>query len=288
MNPAPPQPSQPQGERIRTIAVDDEPLALHGLAAFLTADPGIELVDTCASGEDAVTSIRRLRPDLVLLDVQMPGIDGFEVLRRLLPDALPAIVFVTAHGDHAVEAFRVQAIDYVLKPWDDARLAAALDRAKAGIRLHRLGDLHSRIQSLLTTLRPDPALLPAFHPPPPRPPPPPAEPPPADRILVKSAGEILFLRADEIDWIEAEGDYMKLHVASRTHLMRETMARLEQRLDGRRFVRIHRSTIVNLDRVRKLSPSFLGEHEVTLADGTRLRLGRAYQEKLRSLLENAL
>jgi len=204
----------------------------------------------------------------------MPGCDGFQALARLNLDQAPAVVFVTAYDEHALRAFEVNAVDYLLKPYDDARFGAALQRAKEAVRRRQADTVNSRLHQLLDYLQHTP--LPAA----------PAE-PSADRILLKSSGEIFFLKAEEIDWIEAEGDYMKFHVGGRTHLMRETMARLEARLDPQRFIRIHRSTIVNIDRLRKLSPSFAGEYAVILHDGTKLKLSRGYHERIAALLKHA-
>ncbi|MDP3071525.1 MAG: LytTR family DNA-binding domain-containing protein [Opitutaceae bacterium] len=260
---------------IRTVIVDDEPVARRGVRLLLARDPAFEVVGEAASGGEAAALIARLRPDLAFLDVQMPGADGFAALAGLAPAATPAVVFVTAYDEHALRAFEVHAVDYLLKPYDDARFAAALQRAKAEVR-HRAQDRAGAGLGQLMELLARGATAAA-----------PSVPPGGDRILVKSSGEIFFLKADEIDWIEAEGDYMKFHVGPRAHLMRETMARLEARLDARRFVRIHRSTIVNLDRVQKLSPSFAGDYAVTLADGTKLRLSRGYQDRIMPLLQQA-
>jgi two-component system LytT family response regulator len=263
--------------RIRTIIVDDEPAARRGVRLLLERDGAIEVVGEAASGPEAAELIRRVKPDLAFLDVQMPGADGFEVLRQLDPATVPAVVFVTAYDEHALRAFEVNAIDYLLKPYDDARFASALQRAKDAIRRSQADLMNVRLTQLLEYLQQmGGALAPAD------------EERPGERIQQKSSGEIFFLKADEIDWIEAEGDYMKFHVSGRTHLMRETMARLEARLDARRFIRIHRSTIVNLDRVRKLSPAFAGEYAVVLHDGTKLKLSRGYHERLAALLQGGL
>lgn len=263
--------------RIRTLIADDEPTACRGVRLLLGHDPEIEIVAEASDGVMAAELIQRLRPDLVLLDVQMPRCDGFEVLARLDQAQLPVVVFVTAYDEHALRAFEVNAVDYLLKPYEDGRFAAAVMRAKQEVRRRHTEAMNVRLVQLLEYLRQNAAELAA---------------PPAtgggDRILVKSSGEIFFLKAEEIDWIEAEGDYMKFHVAGRSHLMRETMQRLEARLDSRRFVRIHRSTIVNIDRVRKLSPSFAGEYVVMLHDGTKLKLSRGYHDRLAAHLRQSL
>jgi two-component system LytT family response regulator len=263
--------------RIRTIIVDDEPTARRGIRLLLERDGGVEIVGEASGGAEAVERILREKPELAFLDVQMPGCDGFEALAKLDAAATPAVIFVTAYDEHALRAFDVNAVDYLLKPYDDARFAAALLRGKDEVRRRQADTVNSRLTQLLDYLQQSGERAV-----------PPRDEPAGDRILLKSSGEIFFLKADEIDWIEAEGDYMKFHVAGRAHLMRETMARLEARLDPKRFIRIHRSTIVNIDRLRKLSPSFAGEYAVILHDGTKLKLSRGYHERIASLLKEAL
>jgi two-component system LytT family response regulator len=272
-----PEPAERAAPRVRTLIVDDEPAARRGVRLLLERDASVEIVGEAAGGAEAAELIRREKPDLVFLDVQMPGCDGFEALSRLAPAVAPAVVFVTAYDEHALRAFEVNAVDYLLKPYDDARFAAALQRGKQAVRQRASDTVNHRLTQLLDYLQHDPARHGAAK-----------DEGPGDRILLKSSGEIFFLKAEEIDWIEAEGDYMKFHVAGRTHLMRETMARLEARLDPERFIRIHRSTIVNFDRMRKLSPSFAGEYAVILHDGTKLKLSRGYHERIGSLLKQAL
>ena len=248
--------------RIRTLIADDEPIARRGVRLLLERDRGVEIVGEASGGVEAADMILRLRPDLVFLDVQMVGCDGFETLRRVGPEAAPVVVFVTAYDEYALRAFEFNAVDYLLKPYDDIRFAAALDRARDLVLRKRSDGVDDRLARLLAHIEGEGR----------------------DRILLKSSGEIIFLKTAEIDWIEAEGDYVKFHVAGRTHLMRGTMAALEDRLDPARFIRIHRSTIVNADRLRKLSPSFEGEYAVVLQDGTKLRLSRGYQDRIKSLL----
>lgn len=257
--------------RVRTLIVDDEPAARRGVRLLAERDELIDVVGEATGGEEAVNLIVRERPDLVFLDVQMPTCDGFGVLSRIGAADAPVIIFVTAYDDYALRAFDVNAVDYLLKPFDDARFAAALQRAKDAVRNRRGETSDERLNQLLNYLKmTNPTTPPTQR---------------HDRILVKSSGEIFFLKAEEIDWIEAEGDYMKFHVAGKTHMMRETMARLEERLDAKQFIRIHRSTIVNLDRMRKLTPSFAGEYAVVLQDGTKLKLSRGYHERIATLLK---
>lgn len=269
-------PGVPALTRIRTVIVDDEPAARRGVRLLLERDGGVEIVGEASGGAEAAELIARERPELAFLDVQMPGCDGFQALARAGLVNAPAVIFVTAYDEHALRAFEVNAVDYLLKPYDDARFAAALQRAKDEVRRRQADTVNSRLHQLLDYLQhaPQPAAAPAEN--------------AVDRILLKSSGEIFFLKAEEIDWIEAEGDYMKFHVSGRTHLMRETMARLEARLDAKKFIRIHRSTIVNIDRLRKLSPSFAGEYAVILHDGTKLKLSRGYHERIAALLKQSL
>jgi len=265
------------------LIVDDEPAARRGLRLLLARDPELAIVGEAGSGREAVRQLQALRPDLLLLDIEMPELDGFKVLAARTGEPAPAVIFVTAHDEHALRAFRVNAVDYLLKPVEDERFWAAVARAKAALAQRASGDLHARLQQLLAWIQAHPRGVP----------PAPAEPGGApdaitrDRILLKSGGEVLFLKTGEIDWIEAEGDYMKFHAGGRSHLLRETMQRLEARLDPARFIRIHRSTIVNLDRVRKLSPDFAGEYAVVLQDGSKLRLSRGYHDRLFQALKGA-
>ena len=265
----------PVSAPVRTVIVDDEPSARRGIRLLLDQDPSILIVGEAASGPDAVTLITNEKPQLAFMDVQMPGCTGFEALNRLGPASPPVVVFVTAYDEHALKAFEVNAVDYLLKPYDDLRFFEALNRAKRELRRRGVEEVNEQLSRLLSYFqdgggRPEPK----------------AE--GSDRILIKSSGEIFFLKAEEIDWIEADGDYMKFHVGGRAYLMRETMGRLEARLDPKRFVRIHRSTIVNIDRMRKLSPSFAGEYAVVLADGTKLKLSRGYHERIATLMKQVM
>jgi two-component system, LytTR family, response regulator len=252
----------PALSRIRTVIADDEPIARRGIRLLLERDPSIEVVGEASGGIEAADLIVSLRPDLIFLDVQMVGCDGFETLKRVGPTVAPVVIFVTAYDEYALRAFEVNAVDYLLKPYDDSRFAAALARATDLVVRKRNDGTDERLTRLLDHLEGEGR----------------------DRILLKSSGEIIFLKTSEVDWIEAEGDYVKFHAAGRTHLMRGTMASLETTLDSTQFIRIHRSTIVNADRLRKLSPSFEGEYAVVLHDGTKLRLGRSYHDRIRALL----
>ena len=253
---------------IRTLVVDDEPLARQRLRTLLAPDPDLELIGECGDGRQAVTAVQQLKPDLMFLDVEMPALDGFEVLHALAGVALPVVVFVTAHDRYALRAFEAHALDYLLKPFDKERFAQALMRAKNQVRLGQAAGIEDRLRSLLQTVegrRPLP-----------------------ERLVVKSAGRVSFVRVAEVDWIEAAGNYVRLHLGKEEHLLRESLGGLEARLDPRRFVRIHRSTIVNIDRIRELRPTFHGDYLVVLKDGAELTLSRGCRDKLQESLGNAL
>jgi two-component system, LytTR family, response regulator len=256
---------------LRVVVVDDEPLARTGMRDLLARDPEVEVVAQCADGQQAVEAISALRPDLVLLDVQMPEMDGFEVLRRLEPQRMPFVVFVTAFDRFALKAFDVAAVDYLLKPFDDERFVLAMERAKHAVRNAEVGDLGRRLMGLIGRgTEPDSQrTTPGGY---------------ATRLMVKSTGRTVFVRAEEVDWIEADDYYAKLHVGERTHLLRESLGSLESRLDPVRFFRLRRSAIVNLDRVREVQFLFRGEHVVILHDGTRLKVTRGRLEKLEAML----
>jgi two-component system, LytTR family, response regulator len=239
---------EPVPAKIRALVVDDEPLARSNVLLLLRASPDVECIGECGSAMEGLEAIRRHKPDLVFLDVRMPEYDGFDVLEMLGGEAPPAVIFVTAYDQYALKAFEAGALDYLLKPFNNARFARALNRAKQRI-----------------ALRKDP----------------PAK---LDRLAIKSAGRVSFLTVAEIDWIEAADYYACLHVGPKTHLLRRSMNELESDLDPAIFCRIHRSTIVNLERVRELRFDSDGEYEVVLEDATRLRLTRRYRKDLQSRL----
>jgi two-component system, LytTR family, response regulator len=251
---------------IRTLIVDDEPAAREGMRHLLAADPEIALAGECSNGREAVAAIRDTSPDLAFLDVQMPELDGFGVLREVGVERAPAVVFVTAFDQYALRAFDVHAIDYLLKPFTDDRFRQSLDRAKQLVRQGRLGDLSRKLAALLDNDESAPA--PHY----------------LDRLVVKSGGKVTLLPVGEIEWIDAEGDYVRIHVGKTWHLLRETMKNLEDQLDAARFVRIHRSTIVNLEKVKELQPFFRGEYVVVLHNGTTLKLSRGYRDNLEARL----
>lgn len=249
---------------IRTLIVDDEPLARERLRQLLAAEPDVELVGECADGRQAVAAIEQQIPDLLFLDVQMPELDGFGVLAALETPKLPVVVFVTAYSQHALKAFEVHALDYLLKPFDRERFQTALNRARAHLQQARTGELSQRLTAMLADLKPEPKA--------------------ADRLVIKVAGRVIFLRAAEIDWVEAADNYVNLHAGAEAHMLRETMASLEARLDPKRFLRINRSTIVNVDRIKELQPMFHGDYAVILRNGARLTLSRGFRDKLQHML----
>jgi two-component system LytT family response regulator len=250
--------------KIRTMVVDDEPVARERIVGLLQQEQDIELVGECADGQQAISAIQAQHPDLVFLDVQMPACDGFGVIQQVGADQMPAVVFVTAYDEYALRAFEVHAIDYLLKPFGRDRFQQTLQHAREHLERRRAGDLGRRLLALVQDLK--------------------TEPPKLDRLVVKSGGRVFFLRTDDIDWIEAAGNYVRLHLAEEAHLFRETMNNMEGRLDQHRFVRIHRSRIVNTDRIKELQPWFNGEYVVVLQNGTRLTLSRGYREKLQERL----
>jgi two-component system LytT family response regulator len=249
--------------KIRTLIVDDELLARERLRQLLQGEPEIELVGECADGVAAVAAIHKESPDLIFLDVQMPELDGFGVLDALTVEPPPIVVFVTAHDKFALRAFEVHAVDYLLKPFDRERFQKALNRA-----LDRLKHRESKEQNQGQT-----AVLAELKPPS----------RPLERLAVKTGGRVIFVKVEEIDYIEAAHNYVELHVQKQSHLLRETLNAIEARLPVEKFVRISRSVIVNIERVKELQPLFYGEYAVTLHNGTRLTLSRRYRSKLRQL-----
>jgi two-component system LytT family response regulator len=238
---------------------------------LLAEDPEVEVIGEAASGRAAVSALRRLRPDLVLLDVQMPEMDGFSVLAALPPEQLPAVIFVTAYDRYALRAFEVHALDYLLKPFDDQRFREALERAKRQLRLARVSDLSRRLASLLA----NPAEVGAAAQ---------GAAAPARRLAIRDTGRVVFLELDDIEWIEAADYYVQLHVGATTYLHRESMASLEQRLDPDRFLRIHRSAIVNRRFIHELRHEGRREVYCVLANGVSLKVARSQRDKLQRLM----
>ena len=250
--------------KLRALIVDDEPLARDGIRLHLEDQPDIEVIGEAEDGESALEAIRELEPDIVFLDIQMPGVDGFGVLEQLRDEVVPEVVFVTAYDQFALQAFESHALDYLLKPFDAERFNRALSRIRTHLRGRRRLEADARLIRLLDEMRNKPRYL--------------------ERLVVRSGGKILILRVDDVDWIEAAANYVKLHVGGRNYLLRETMTNMEKQLDPERFIRIHRSTIVRVDRIKLLEPLFQGDFLVVLEDGSRLPSSRGYRDNLQALM----
>ena len=249
--------------KVRTLIVDDEQLARERLRQLLEAEPEIELVGECSDGNEAVVAIQKQCPDLVFLDVQMPELDGFGVLQAITTEPGPVIVFVTAHDKFALRAFEVHAVDYLLKPFDRERFKKALTRALDRVKARDRAPKDQAQAALLAELRP------------------PSK--PLERLAVKTGGRVIFVKLSDVDYIEAAHNYVELHVEKHSHLLRETLNAIEARLPQDKFVRISRSVIVNIERVKELQPLFYGEYSITLHNGAKLTLSRRYRDKLQQL-----
>ena len=250
--------------KLRTLIVDDEVLSRKKIRAFLQEHPEFQVVGECADGEQAVVDIKANKPDLIFLDVQMPGRNGFEVLGCIEDKFAPAVIFVTAFDKYAVRAFEVRALDYLLKPFNKARFAEALNRFRErGARLSG-ADRKEELKAVLQEIQ--------------------RESRESERIVVKSGSRSILLRKGSIEWVEAQGDYVKLHSGKESHLLRETMNALSDRLDPGRFVRIHRSRIVNVDYIREIRPLWGGDCAVLMRDGTELTMSRTYRTRFQSAL----
>ncbi len=247
---------------IRALIVDDEALARERVRTLLAAAPGVEILTECTGGREAVEAILEHQPDLVFLDVQMPDLDGFQVLEALGDDQLPAIVFVTAYDEYALRAFDVHAVDYLLKPIEPERFAKTLEHVRT-----TLGNRSERLEALLDALATRDL--------------------PLDRLVIRTRGKVSFLKPSEIDWVEADGKHVKLHAGRETHVVRQQLKRLEPRLAPHGFVRVHRSAIVNVDRIKELEPWFHGEYVVILKDGTKLTSSAAHSEALHRIIDAA-
>lgn len=238
-------------KQLRAVVVEDEPLGRALIRKMLGSENDVDLIAECAGGTEAISVIETTRPDLVFLDVRIPERDGFEVLSAVNLNASTAVVFVTAHDEYAVRAFDFNAVDYLLKPFDRTRFQRAVERARSHVRQTQIGTRFLQ------------------------------------RLVVKSRGSVFFLKTGEVDWIEAEGNYVRLHVKNESYLIRATIGGLESQLDPQEFARIHRSQIVNMDRIRELRPWWHGEYHVVLKDGTQLTLSRNYREALHSTLNGS-
>jgi len=249
---------------MRVVIVDDEPIAREGVRTQLLREPEVEIVAECGDGLEAVETIRELSPDLVFLDVQMPGMDGFEVVQALGVEAMPAVVFVTAYDKYALQAFEVNAVDYLLKPFDSERFQKAFQRARLEIQRKTAETINEKLVALLESMRPRHRYL--------------------ERLVVKSGGRIFFLPVSEIDWIESADNYVNLHSGRESHLIRETLTSLETKLNPEEFLRIRHSAIVNVKKIKELHPLFKGEYEIVLHNGVKLTSSRRYRGRLDHLL----
>jgi len=246
---------------IRTLIVDDERLARQKVRTLLDDDAEIEIVGECANGTEAIAAVRKQKPDLLLLDIEMPGSNGFEVLQRLRSERLPMVVFITAHNEYAVKAFEVEAIDYVMKPFDRRRFHDALRRAKRQLS-DDANESEARLLRLLERV---------------------VKPKSLDHFVVKARDRTFLVAVNDVDWIEAEGKYIRLHASGAAHLVRESIGDVEERLDARKFLRIHRATIVNVKRILEMHKGFGGSVFVVLRDGTKLTMSRRYRGRIREL-----
>jgi two-component system LytT family response regulator len=245
--------------KVKAVIVDDEPLARRRLKTLLSADPEIDLIAICANGFEAVTSIKQLSPDLVFLDVQMPEKDGFQVIEELRSDRLPFFIFVTAYDQYALKAFEVAALDYLLKPFDEARFRTTMERAKSAMRGSR-GDKNEALLEFLRQWKNRPNYL--------------------EKIAVSAEDRICLLPVERIEFIEASGNYIRIHVGKSAYLLRETVQSIEGKLDPEKFWRIHRSTIVNIERIREIKQMFHGSYRMVMANGKEVTLSRKYKHLL--------
>jgi two-component system LytT family response regulator len=249
--------------KVRALIADDEPAARERITMLLAGDSAVEVVGECADGRETISAIRKLAPDLLFLDIQMPEFDGFEVLKRTPIEKLPIVIFVTAYDKYALTAFDANALDYLLKPFNRQRFNRALNRAKSQLARREVSGVDAQLIALLKDLKPQNNYL--------------------DRLVVKSGGYVFFLKVDEIDWIEAADNYARLHVGKEGHLLRETLSGLEVTLDPHKFIRIQRSAIVNIERIKRMHLLSRGEYTVILSDGTQLTTSRGYRDKVATL-----
>jgi two-component system, LytTR family, response regulator len=247
-------------QNINVLIVDDEPLAREGIKQLLKEESDISVVGECGDGFAAIELMKQCSPDLIFLDIEMPEMDGFEILQALPSGHKPAVIFVTAFNQYAVEAFTANALDYLLKPINPERFRIAIDRARSNLRLHATTEINEKFYNLIKMLK--------------------AKEEPSKRLLIKTSKRIFFVEMKEIDWIEAAGDYVWVHTRGEKYIIRETMNDMEHNLDPSSFIRIHRSTIVNIERIKEFQPHFRGDYLVILHNGTKLTLGRTYREKV--------
>jgi two-component system LytT family response regulator len=250
---------------LKVLLADDEPLAREGLRLLLAAARDVEIVGECADGDAAVSAITAQQPDLVFLDINMPGRNGLDVVRAIGPEHMPLVVFLTAYDEHAIEAFTLHALDYLLKPVSEARFHASLQRARE--EMPKRGGSARQLSQLLQQLTAKASVQ-------------------DERIMIRTTGHVYFLKPGEITWVEADGDYVSIHTPGKKHLVRETMKHMEEKLSAQGFQRIHRGSLVNLDAIRELLTSDGGDYDVVLQEGTRLKLSRAYRDELMQRLQS--
>jgi two-component system, LytTR family, response regulator len=256
------------GSSIRVVVADDELLARKKLRLLLDSEPQVEVVAECSNGRETVSAIRSFRPDLLLLDIQMPDLDGFEVLSEISSDEMPPVIFTTAYDQYAIRAFEAHALDYLLKPFDQDRLHAAIWRAGVEIRKSKDQDLTNRVLALLSAVKSGKRPVPEFD----------------DRLTIRTNGRVVFLNLEEIHWVEAAANYVRLNTGKDSYLFRETISRVSERLSTGSFVRIHRSMIVNINKIKELIPVNSGEYVVVLHSGKELSCSRGYRANLEQLI----
>jgi two-component system, LytTR family, response regulator len=254
---------------IRVIIADDEPLAREKTSLFVKNISDLEVAAVCENGNEAIAACKHFHPDLLLLDIQMPEVSGFDVVQRLSPENIPGIIFVTAYDEFALQAFEYHAIDYLLKPFDFERFYSAINRARTLLQTnHERNSRDAQMKMLLDSIE--------------------KKEPPLNRLVVKTDGRIIFLKIGEIDWMEAAGNYIKLHVGSESYLVRATMNNIEKQLDPEKFLRIHRSSIINIERIKELRPWFNGDYKVVLNGNEQLVLSKGYRSSFNKLVGKAL
>jgi two-component system LytT family response regulator len=246
---------------IRALIVDDEPLAREWVRSAVAEDPDLEVLGECGDGFEAAEAIRRLKPNLVFLDVQMPGLDGFGVLEALSPEEIPAVVFVTAFDQYAVRAFEAQAVDYLMKPFSKERVEEAVRRVRELVKGRSLEDFRESVAKVVEKIRRDRSF--------------------PEWVLLKADGKNVFVKVKDIDWIESSRNNVRIHVGQTIYLLHETTSAIASRLDPKKFLRIHRSAIVNIERIKELHPWFNGDYAVVLRDGTQLTLSSSYRDRLK-------
>ncbi len=259
---------------VRTVIADDEHLARQKLAILLDAEPQVQVVAECQNGRETIAAIRALQPDLLLLDIQMPDLDGFQVLNEISSEQMPTVVFTSAYDEYAIRAFEAHALDYLLKPFDHRRLHNALERVRAEFRKAREREITHRILGLLAQVKSgSEAQLASKY---------------DDRIVIKANGRVVFLDLDTIDWVEAAANYVRFNVGKESYLFRETISRVAERLDPKHFLRIHRSTIVNIRKIKELIPVNSGEYVVVLKSGKELSCSRGHRTALHEIVERGI